>query len=96
MFLQRLFPAAVSLRGAALLLCALALIAALGCAPRQQRPLTFEEQQLRMAEAQCRQEASSMNPEWRGNSRYFPWRAYFEMCMHRLGVTDAELKTLWY
>ena len=84
-------------RRAAVLLCALALAAALGCAPRGvQRPLTFEEQQVRMAEAQCRQEASQMNPEWRGNSRYFPWRAYFEMCMHRLGVTDAELKTLWY
>lgn len=37
-----------------------------------------------------------MNGEGLQNSGNPLWAAYFEMCMHRLGVTDAELKKMWY
>ena len=33
-----------------------------------------------------------MNPEWRGDTSYFPWRAYFDMCMRRMGVSDERMK----
>ena len=72
---------------------ALCLALCLGaCAPREQRPLTFEEQQDLEAYRQCKREATEMNPEWRGDSGYFPWRAYFDMCMRRMGVSDERMK----
>ena len=78
--------------GTILALC-LALALCLGaCAPREHRPLTFEEQQDLEAYRQCKREATSMNPEWRGDSSYFPWRAYFDMCMRRMGVSDERMR----
>ena len=75
-----------------MVLC-LALALSLGaCAPREHRPLTFEEQQDLEAYRQCKREATSMNPEWRGDTSYFPWRAYFDMCMRRMGVCDERMK----
>ena len=78
----------------ALALClALALALCLGaCAPREHRPLTFEEQQDLEAYRQCKREATSMNPEWRGDTSYFPWRAYFDMCMRRMGVSNERMR----
>ena len=71
----------------------LALALSLGaCAPREHRPLTFEEQQDLEAYRQCKREATSMNPEWRGDTSYFPWRAYFDMCMRRMGVSDERMR----
>jgi hypothetical protein len=73
----------------------LALALCLGaCAPREHRPLTFEEQQDLEAYRQCKREATSMNPEWRGDTSYFPWRAYFDMCMRRMGVSDERMKQM--
>ncbi len=78
------------------LLLVLGLFALAGCAARQSRPLTFEEQQAQAAKAQCSEEATAMNSEGLHNSSNPFWASYFEMCMHRLGVTDAELKKMWY
>lgn len=78
------------------LLLALGLLVLSGCAARQTRPLTFEEQQALAARAQCSEEATSMNSEGAHNSSNPFWNAYFEMCMRRLGVTNAELKKMWY
>lgn len=64
------------------------------CAPREQRPLTFEEQQDIEAYRQCRREATAMNPEWRGDTSYFPWRAYFNMCMRRMGVSEDAMRRM--
>ena len=73
----------------------LALVLSLGaCAPREQRPLTFEEQQDLEAYRQCKREATEMNPEWRGDTSYFPWRAYFDMCMRRMGVSDERMRRI--
>lgn len=73
----------------------LALVLSLGaCAPRERRPLTFEEQQDLEAYRQCKREATSMNPEWRGDTSYFPWRAYFDMCMRRMGVSDERMRRI--
>lgn len=56
--------------------------------------MTFE-QQLRMAKQQCGQAATDMNPEGpRGGNPF--WTSYFVMCMHEMGFTYAELKTLWH
>lgn len=74
----------------------LGLLALTACAPRQSAPLTFEEQQALVAKKQCSEEATAMNGEGLQNSSNPLWAAYFEMCMHRLGVTDAELKKMWY
>ena len=80
--------------GLMLALC-LALVLCLGaCAPRERRPLTFEEQQDLEAYRQCRREATSMNPEWRGDTSYFPWRAYFDMCMKRMGVSNEQMRRM--
>ena len=80
---------------AVLVLC-LVLAGGLGaCAPREQPPLTFEEQQDLDAYHQCRREASEMNPEWRGNTSYAPWRAYFDMCMRRMGVSKEAMRRMW-
>lgn len=78
------------------LLLALALFVLSGCAARQSRPLTFDEQQALTAKAQCSEEATAMNSEGAHNSSNPFWTAYFEMCMRRLGVTKAELKKMWY
>ena len=67
-----------------------------GLCPRHSAPLTFEEQQALAAKQQCSEEASAMNSEGPHNSSNPFWSSYFEMCMHRLGVTDAELKKMWY
>lgn len=64
------------------------------CAPQERCPLTFEEQQDLEAYHQCRREATSMNPEWRGDTSYFPWRAYFDMCMRRMGVSDEQMRRM--
>ena len=83
--------ASVSLLAAvalALLLC--------GCAGKPGRPLTIEELQLRDARQQCIQAANEMyrpGDQYTGNPY---WSSYFEMCMRNLGVTSAQLKTLWY
>ena len=76
---------------AALLLCGLA-----ACTPKQEAPMSLEEQQALQAKAHCQQEASDMVDEGPQNSDNPLWAGYFEMCMHRLGVTDAELKKMWY
>ena len=70
------------------LLLALCLAGLTACAPRHSAPLTFEEQQALAA--------SAMTSEGPHNSSHPFWSSYFEMCMHRLGVTDAELKKMWY
>ena len=72
-------------------------LTAAGCAPREPAPPpTFEQMQLRMAREQCAQDATDMNPEVRRFGSNVLWRNYFEMCMRRLGVTDAALKTIRY
>ena len=76
----------------ALALCLVLALSLGACAPREHRPLTFEEQQDLEAYRQCKREATSMNPEWRGDSSYFPWRAYFDMCMRRMGVSDERMR----
>ena len=78
------------------LLLALCLAGLTACAPRHSAPLTFEEQQALAAKQQCSEEASAMNSEGPHNSSNPFWSSDFEMCMHRLGVTDAELKKMWY
>lgn len=78
------------------LILALGLFTLAGCAPRYHAPPTFEEQQAQAAKAQCSEEATAMNSEGVHNSSNPFWASYFEMCMHRLGVTDAELKKMWY
>ena len=35
-----------------------------------------------------------MNNEWRGDTSYFPWRAYYDMCMRRFEISDAEMRKL--
>ena len=75
---------------AALLLCGL-----VACSPRQEAPMSLEERHAMQAKAQCQQEASDMVDEGPQNSDDPLWAGYFEMCMHRLGVTDAELKKMW-
>lgn len=66
-----------------------------GCALPQQKPMTFEEQQACAARQQCEEEATNMaGPNtWQSNPY---WNDYFVMCMNRLGVSDAQLKKMWY
>ena len=66
------------------------------CTSRTQHPPTFEQQELQRAKEQCQQEASDMVDGGAQNSENPLWSSYFEMCMHRLGVTDAQLKQMWY
>ena len=65
-----------------------------GCTPQQRPPLTFEDQQALAANRQCRSEATQMNNEWRGDTSYFPWRAYYDMCMRRFEVSDEQMRKL--
>lgn len=76
-------------------LCISALAA---CAPqyRHQEPQTFEEQEAQRAKVQCEREATAMNGSGIFTSNNPLWDSYFVMCMHRLGVTDAQLKNMWY
>ena len=72
---------------------ALALLAG-ACAP--QKPLTPEQQLLQEAKNDCSAAATSMNDAPYNSSNPF-WNSYFVMCMNtKYGVTDAQLKTLWY
>ncbi len=68
---------------------------ACGCTLKKPRPLTFEEQEAMMAKQQCEQEATSMNPEWPGSQNPY-WNAYFVMCMHQFGISNAALQRMWY
>ncbi|WP_300551769.1 hypothetical protein [Desulfovibrio sp.] len=84
-----------SFAGSGLLaLCLMAGFLACGCAPRERPPLTFDDQQALAANQQCRAEATQMNNEWRGDTSYFPWRAYYDMCMRRFEISDAEVRKL--
>lgn len=74
--------------------CVFASAFACGCAARERAPLTFDDQQALAANQQCRDEATQMNNEWRGNTSYFPWRAYYEMCMKRFDVSDEQMRKL--
>ena len=65
-----------------------------GCAPRERPPLTFDDHQALAANQQCRAEATQMNTEWRGDTSYFPWRAYYNMCMKRFEISDAQMRKL--
>lgn len=78
-----------------LLLCLVLPLAVAACVPRQQQPLSFDDQQALAAHRQCREDATQMNPEWRGNTGYAPWRAYYDMCMRRFEITDAQMRRLW-
>ena len=78
----------------ALVLCLVLAAGLSACAPREQRSLTFEEQQDVEAYYQCRREATAKNPEWRGDTSYFPWRAYFDMCMRRMGVSKDAMRRM--
>lgn len=85
----------VRVRFSLMLALCLALVLCLGaCTHHERRPLTFEEQQDLEAYWQCRREATSMNPEWRGDTSYFPWRAYFDMCMKRMGVSNEQMRRM--
>ena len=77
-----------------LALCLMAGLLACGCAHRERPPLTFDDQQALAANQQCRAEATQMNPEWRGDTSYFPWRAYFDMCMRRMGVSKDAMRRM--
>lgn len=47
-----------------------------------------------MAKQQCAQEARDLGgPSWGG--RNMAWRAYFDMCMRRFGISDTALERLW-
>lgn len=77
-----------------LLLCLCLGVALCGCAPQNRPPLSFEDQQALAADKQCRADATQMNNEWRGDTSYFPWRAYYDMCMKRFEVTDEQMRRL--
>lgn len=65
-----------------------------GCTARQRPPLSFDDQQALAANRQCRADATQMNSEWRGDTSYFPWRAYYNMCMRRFEVSDEQMRRL--
>lgn len=69
-------------------------LAASACVPRERQPLSFDDQQALVANRQCRDEATQMNREWRGDTSYFPWRAYYDMCMKRFDVTNEQMRRL--
>lgn len=76
------------------LLCLALGLAVAGCAPRERRPLSFDDQQALAANKECRAQASQMNDEWRGNTSYGPWRAYYDMCMSRFEISDKQMRRL--
>lgn len=65
-----------------------------GCAQQERPPLSFADQQALAANRQCRADATQMNNEWRGDTSYFPWRAYYEMCMKRFEISDEQMRRL--
>ena len=65
-----------------------------GCVQQQRQPLSFDDQQALAANRQCRAEATQMNNEWRGDTSYFPWRSYYNMCMRRFEVSDEQMRRL--
>ena len=65
-----------------------------GCKAQQRPPLSFDDQQALAANRQCRADATQMNSEWRGDTSYFPWRAYYNMCMRRFDVSDEQMRRL--
>ena len=77
-----------------LLLCLTAGLWLGGCAQQQRQPLSFDDQQALAANRQCRAEATQMNNEWRGDTSYFPWRSYYNMCMRRFEVSDEQMRRL--
>ena len=77
-----------------LLLCLCLGGALYGCAVQERPPLSFDDQQALAADRQCRADATQMNNEWRGNTSYFPWRSYYDMCMRRFEVTDEQMRRL--
>jgi len=77
-------------------LLALTLACGCACTPKRPSPPTFAQEELNRAKSQCQQEASDMVDSGPQDSSNPLWGSYFEMCMHRLGVTDAELKKMWY
>lgn len=79
-----------------LLLLAILAAAALAAACGPKKPLTYEQQMLQEAQAECSTAATSMN-DGPHNSNNPYWKGYFEMCMRtRFDVTSEQLKTLWY
>lgn len=59
------------------------------------RPLTFEEQQAYMANQQCQQEATNMNPGFSGWDDPY-WTSYYVMCMQSLGISNAVInRMIW-
>ena len=97
--LKRAAPDRAPLRGRMLPkagLAALCLVLFLaGCAERQTAPLTFEQEQARAAHEQCRREATAMNSEGRHFFREsFPRRAYYDMCMRRMGVAEQDIRKM--
>ena len=77
-----------------LLLCLCLGTALCGCAVQERPPLSFDDQQALAADRQCRADATQMNNEWRGNTSYFPWRSYYDMCMRQFEVTDEQMRRL--
>lgn len=77
-----------------LLLCLCLGAGLYGCAVQERPPLSFDDQQALAADRQCRADATQMNNEWRGNTSYFPWRSYYDMCMRRFEVTDEQMRML--
>ena len=77
-----------------LLLCLCLGGALCGCTAQQRPPLSFDDQQALAANRQCRADATQMNNEWRGDTSYFPWRSYYDMCMRRFEVTDEQMRRL--
>ena len=77
-----------------LLVCLCLGLVLCGCTPRERAPLSFDDQQALAANRQCRADATQMNNEWRGNTSYTPWRAYYDMCMKRFAVTDEQMRRL--
>lgn len=65
-----------------------------GCAVQERPPLSFDDQQALAANRQCRADATQMNNEWRGDTSYFPWRAYYDMCMKRFEISDEQMRRL--
>ena len=79
---------------ACLLIC-LCLVGVLcGCTHQLRPPLSFDDQQALAANKQCRADASQMNNEWRGDTSYFPWRSYYDMCMRRFEGSDEQMRRL--
>ncbi|MTJ92006.1 MAG: hypothetical protein F8N36_03955 [Desulfovibrio sp.] len=76
------------------LLCLCLACALGGCAAQERAPLSFDDQQALAADRQCRSDATQMNNEWRGNTSYFPWRAYYDMCMRRFEISDEQMRRL--